>query len=40
VTGPAVMVKRGEDLFTLMVYGTQDAEATIHKMYQTAVSRL
>lgn len=40
VTGPAVMIKKQEDLFTVMVYGAQDAEAVVHKMYETAVSRL
>lgn len=40
VTGPMVMIKKEEDLITLMVYGAQDAEAAIHKMYETATSRL
>lgn len=40
VTGPMVMIKKDEDLITLMVYGGQDTEAAIHKMYETASSRL
>jgi hypothetical protein len=40
ITGPMVMVKRNEDLITLMVYGPGDTEAAIHKMYETATSRL
>ena len=40
VTGPAVMIKKGDDLVTIMIYGAQDAAAAVHKIYESAVSRL
>jgi hypothetical protein len=40
ISGPVVMIKRNEDLISLMVYGAADAETAIHKMYETATSRL
>jgi hypothetical protein len=40
VTGPVVMIKKGEDLFSIMAIGADDAEGIVRKMYETAVSRL
>jgi hypothetical protein len=40
VTGPVVMIKKDEDLFSIMAVGADDAEGIVRKIYETAVSRL
>lgn len=40
IIGPVVMVKRGEDLFQIQAWGTDDAEAAVHKIYGLVTSRL
>lgn len=40
-SGPAVMIKTGDDLYTIMVMGgAEDSDKAIRKIYETAVSRL
>ena len=38
--GPAVMIKRGEDLVTIVESGTEDPLATVRKVYDTASARM
>jgi hypothetical protein len=38
--GPAVMIKRDEDLFTIIVSGVDEADAAVRKIYDTATARL
>lgn len=40
-SGPVVMIRRGEDLWSIMVFGgAMDGDAAVRKIYDTAVSRL
>jgi hypothetical protein len=38
--GPAVMIKRDDDLFTITALGVDDSEAAVHKIYETATARM
>jgi hypothetical protein len=40
VMGPAVMIKRDEDLFTIIVSGVDEPDAAVRKIYDTATARL
>ena len=40
ITGPAVMIRRGEDLFTITPMGVEDSAAITHRVYQLATERL
>lgn len=40
VTGPVVMIKNGEDLFSITAIGSNDVEGIVRKIYETAVARL
>jgi hypothetical protein len=40
ITGPAVMIKRGEDLFTITPMGVEDPAAITHRVYKLATERL
>jgi hypothetical protein len=40
-SGPVVMIRRGEDLWSIMVFGAaMEHDAAVRKIYDTAVSRL
>ena len=39
-SGPAIMIKRDEDLVTIVLSGVDDAESAVHKIYDTATARL
>jgi hypothetical protein len=38
--GPAVMIKRDDDLVTIIVSGVDEADAAVRKIYDTATARL
>ena len=38
--GPAVMIKRDEDLVTIIVSGVDEADAAVRKIYDTATARM
>ena len=40
LTGPAVMIKQGEDLFTITPLGVNDPEAVTREVFKIAVGRL
>ncbi len=40
VTGPVVMIKKDQDLFSIMSVGAGNPDAIIRKIYETAVARL
>jgi hypothetical protein len=40
ITGPAVMIRRDEDLVTIILSGVDDAEGAVRKIYDMATGRL